>query len=82
MSGNRTGTFEYSQSTALYMPYAPKRTAGISGGASLEVVGEVPEEPTCRHKTVPVSAHAANSRIPVAGVDRRQAELVRCFGER
>src|SRR4051794_35993824 len=61
MSGKRTRTFEYSQSTALYMPYAPKRTAGISGGASDDVVGEVPDEPTCRHNTVPVSAHAANS---------------------
>jgi pyruvate dehydrogenase E1 component beta subunit len=26
------------------MPYAPKRTAGISGGASGDVVGEVPDE--------------------------------------
>src|SRR2546427_6045574 len=33
----------------------------ISGGASDEVVGEVPDEPTCRQSTVPVSAHAANS---------------------
>src|SRR5471030_1690360 len=60
MSGKRTGTFEYSQSTALYISYAPKRTAGISGGASAEVVGDVPDDPTCRHSTVPVSAHAAN----------------------
>src|SRR6478752_10625298 len=61
MSGKRTGTFEYSQSTALYMPYAPNRTAGISGGASSDVVGDVPDEPTCRQSTVPVSAHAAKS---------------------
>jgi hypothetical protein len=61
MSGKRTGIFEYSQSTALYMPYAPKSTAGISGGASADVVGDVPDEPTCRHSTVSVSSHAANS---------------------
>src|SRR5690242_3426153 len=61
MSGNRTGTFEYSQSTALYIPYAPNSAAGISGGASADVVGDVPEDPTCRHSTVPVSAHAAKS---------------------
>ena len=52
---------EYSQSTALYMPYAPNNTAGISGGASAEVVGDVPDEPTCRHNTVSVSSHAAKS---------------------
>src|SRR5579862_9887762 len=61
MSGKRTGTFEYSQSTALYIPYAPNNTAGISGGASGDVVGDVPDEPTWRQSTVPVSAQAANS---------------------
>ena len=61
MSGKRTGIFEYSQSTALYMPYAPNNTAGISGGASSEVVGDVPDDPTCRQSTVPVSAQAAKS---------------------
>src|SRR3954469_5427148 len=61
VSGNRTGTLEHSQSTALYIPYAPKSTAGISGGASGEVVGDVPDEPTCRQRTVPVSAHASNN---------------------
>src|SRR6516165_6212827 len=59
--GNRTGIFEYSQSTALYMPYAPNSTAGISGGASSDVVGDVPDDPTCKHTTVPVSSHAVNN---------------------
>src|SRR4051812_8750894 len=61
MSGKRTGIREYSQSTAEYMPYAPNSTAGISGGASGDVLGDVPDEPTWRHTTVSVSAHAANS---------------------
>ena len=33
--------------------------------------------PTCRHTTVPVSAHAAHERIPVAGVQRRAGRAAR-----
>src|SRR3954453_5422447 len=65
--GNRTGTFEYSQSTAAYMPYAKNSTATVSGGASGAVIGELPDEPTCKHTTVSVSSHAAKngSQYPV-----------------
>ena len=33
----------------------------VSEGASGDVAGDVPDDPTCRHTTVPVSSHAAMS---------------------
>ena len=33
----------------------------VSEGASGAVAGDVPDEPTCRHTTVPVSSQAAMS---------------------
>src|SRR5678816_3965067 len=59
--GNRTGILEKSQSTAAYIAYAKNNAPVASLGASGAVVGEVPDEPTCRHTTVPVSSHAAIS---------------------
>src|SRR6516164_2052505 len=46
----------------------PKNSTPMqSPGASLEVVGVDPDEPTWRHTTVPVSSHAARngSQYPV-----------------
>jgi hypothetical protein len=59
--GKRTGIFEYNQSTAANIANPKNSTPIQSPGASLEVVGVDPDEPTWRHTTVPVSSHAARS---------------------
>src|SRR4051812_1198706 len=59
MSGWRTGTSEYSQSTAANIAYPKNSTPITSGGASADVDGEVPDDPMCRLITVWVSAHAS-----------------------
>src|SRR5262249_14512613 len=61
MSGKRLGMCEYSQSTAYVNDDAENRAPTTPGGASVEVVGVSPAEPTWRLMTVPVSSHAANN---------------------
>ena len=39
------------------------------------------DDPLCRQTTVRVSSHAAQERIPVVGVHRRQPEVDRVLGE-
>ena len=58
-SGKRTGSFEYSQSTAANIAQPKNSTPIVSAGASDEVIGALDDEPTCRHTTVPVSAQAS-----------------------
>ena len=57
--GYRTGSLEYSQSTAANIAHPKNSTPMVSDGASDEVVGAVDDEPAWRHTTVAVSAQAA-----------------------
>jgi hypothetical protein len=54
-SGNRAGIFDHNQSTAANIAYAKNKEPRASLSTSDAVAGEVPEEPTCKHTTVPVS---------------------------
>src|SRR6476660_2972319 len=67
MLGNLLGMWEYSQSTAYVNEEAENRAPTTPGGASADVVGVSPAEPTCRLITVWVSSQAAKkgSQYPV-----------------
>ena len=54
----------------------------VSDGASGAVAGDVPDEPTCRHTTVPVSSHAAMSGSQWPVCNDGQPEQVGRLGER
>ena len=80
--GSAPGCVEYSQSTAANIAHPKNSTPMVSDGASDDVVG-------ARRRRPDVQAHhgarlraRGEERIPVAGVQRRQAEPLGELGER
>ena len=60
----------------------PQQRGGDDQLESGAVAGSFDDEPTCRLTTVPVRSHAANSGSHAAGIEAREPQGVRTFGER
>ena len=80
-SGNRTSTPENRKSVSDAMALPKLSVAAPRPARRRDVAGIFDDEPMCMHTTVPVSCARREERVPVAGVDARQAEVRRDLAE-
>ena len=80
-SGKRTSTPDMRKSISDASRCRTRAWRSTDGGASGDVAGICDDEPMCMQTTVPVLGARGEERVPVAGVDRRQPEVVRDLAE-